>query len=806
MSLTDKVKMFQYPRDVQSEVWKQWYTARNESDNIIKMNTGSGKTVVALMILQSCLNEGIGPALYVVPDLYLVAQVIAQAKALGIKVTDNERDMDYQRKRAILVVSIQKLVNGKSVFGMRYDNNYEIGSVVIDDIHACMGIIHKQFSITIPKDNVYEDICNLFNDDLNALAEEKYQDIIGGHNKYGNILIPFWGWQAKSKEVYKILSNNYELDYIKFNFDLVKDILKLSHCYVSYSSIEIIPHCVPIHKIASFEEAKRRIYLSATLPDDSPFVTALDVNLDANKGIISPEKANDIGERLILMPKSINKNISEEEVRFKIVSMAQQYNVVVIVPSFSKAQYWRDHGAVMLFNENITEGINSLKEQLKGLTVIVNRYDGIDLPDDACRVLVIDGLPNITNLNDRYEQEIVRRSDRIQREQVQRIEQGMGRGVRSNSDYCLIFLLGNEVADVLYANDGYECLSTATKKQFQLSEQMCEQIENCSLEELFEVGNYILNRNKQWSELCKNVTANLEYPKVANVNDLSIAVRSAFNMAGSGNYQKAVAILNDAVNQISNNKLKGYYKQLMAEYINLYDGQEAQQVLKSAKADNRAVLNPIGGIQFNKAMNKIKEQSRAMVDYVNNYGFDNNQYVYHVESILEKLKFEADSSKRFENAIQEIFTALGFAAYQPESEHGKGPDDFIKLGDDKYLIIECKNETTTEFINKHDCNQLNGSFNWFKNMYENDSARGYPIMIHNSNIFEYACSPESTTRIITPDLLEKLKMQIKAFIVAGSQNGNFKNIEKINDLLLFYKLKADDIIDAYTTTYKCKGN
>jgi hypothetical protein len=28
-----------------------------------------------------------------------------------------------------------------------------------------------------------------------------------------------------------------------------------------------------------------------------------------------------------------------------------------------------------------------------GLYVLVNRYDGVDLPGDACHVLVIDGLP-----------------------------------------------------------------------------------------------------------------------------------------------------------------------------------------------------------------------------------------------------------------------------------------------------------------------------------------------------------------------------------------------------------------------------
>ena len=75
MALPAKDKSYGYHRDVQTEVWKQWFDKRNEKNTIIKMNTGSGKTVVGLTILQSCLNEGKGPAVYIVPDNFLIKQV-----------------------------------------------------------------------------------------------------------------------------------------------------------------------------------------------------------------------------------------------------------------------------------------------------------------------------------------------------------------------------------------------------------------------------------------------------------------------------------------------------------------------------------------------------------------------------------------------------------------------------------------------------------------------------------------------------------------------------------------------------------
>ena len=129
MSLPGKDKKYEYPRDVQSDVWKKWFECRKNKNNIIKMNTGSGKTTVGLLILKSCLNEGVGPAVYVVPDAYLVEQVCKEAQTLGIKTSTDEKDLSFIRGQSILIINIHKLINGKSVFGMRGVNNVEIGSI-----------------------------------------------------------------------------------------------------------------------------------------------------------------------------------------------------------------------------------------------------------------------------------------------------------------------------------------------------------------------------------------------------------------------------------------------------------------------------------------------------------------------------------------------------------------------------------------------------------------------------------------------------------------------------------------------------
>src|SRR5699024_5803446 len=98
----------------------------------------------------------------------------------------------------------------------------------------------------------------------------------------------------------------------------------------------------------------------------------------------------------------------------------------------------------------ITDGVNNLKKRHVGLTVLINKYDGIDLPGTACELLVIDGLPEVYGLAERLEMLLLDGTERQLVRQIQRIEQGMGRGVRSSDDYCVVLLLGGKLTQRLH--------------------------------------------------------------------------------------------------------------------------------------------------------------------------------------------------------------------------------------------------------------------------------------------------------------------------------------------------------------------
>src|SRR5256885_13558306 len=109
-------KKYSYLRDVQSEVLDIWFARRDETDLVLKMNTGAGKTIVGLLVLQSCLNEKKGPVVYVAPDHFLCEQVCFEGSQLGIPVVADYFSLEFKRAEAILVIPVHTLINGKSAF------------------------------------------------------------------------------------------------------------------------------------------------------------------------------------------------------------------------------------------------------------------------------------------------------------------------------------------------------------------------------------------------------------------------------------------------------------------------------------------------------------------------------------------------------------------------------------------------------------------------------------------------------------------------------------------------------------------
>jgi hypothetical protein len=472
-------KKFAFPRDIQTEVMKAWFGQRDNPDTVVKLNVGSGKTLVGLLLLQSSLNEGIRPAIYIAPDKQLVDQVLAEAEALGIDVTDDPRDPDVQSGEKIAVTTVHRLFNGKSIFGVGSEGvKLKIGTIVIDDVHACIATINEQFRIQLPNTHeAYQAIFSIAASDLKRQSHAKFLDLKNGDPR-GVMEVPYWTWLDHQQEILEALHAHKTDDELKFSYPLLSEIVPQCRCIISGQKLEIEPICPPTDLVMAFSKAKRRIYMTATLADDSALVTHFGADPLKLASPIVPVSSQSMGERMILMPQELNAEFEGEEIRKLLVAFAKKENVVVIVPSKPAAASWQGVADQILMADNVVDGITKLRHKHVGLTVLVNRYDGIDLPHEACRVLAIAGLPEVNSYAELADMAVISDSQTGLRRQMQRIEQGMGRGVRSNDDYCVVLLIGAKLTARVKSPEGTALLTPATQAQLDLSRKVAKQLAN----------------------------------------------------------------------------------------------------------------------------------------------------------------------------------------------------------------------------------------------------------------------------------------------------------------------------------------
>jgi hypothetical protein len=262
----------------------------------------------------------------------------------------------------------------------------------VDDAHACIDSIKDSYTIKLPNDHpAYQEIIDLFAVALEEQGAGTYADIKA--KDYGALLpVPYWEWAERNSEVVKILVKYSKDKVIKFGWPLIKDILKDCRCVVSGSNLEISPYRPPLQMFGSYYKAKHRVFMSATLTDDSFLVKGLGLSDETIASPLVYKEEKWSGEKMVLIPSLIHDSLTDTEIvaEFAEPSINRKYGVVVLCPSFYSTKIWEAAGAHVTTKEHIHGRVNMLKNgDCSETLVIANRYDGIDLPDDSCRILII---------------------------------------------------------------------------------------------------------------------------------------------------------------------------------------------------------------------------------------------------------------------------------------------------------------------------------------------------------------------------------------------------------------------------------
>jgi len=801
----------------QDQVLKAWFARRTERDLVIKQNTGGGKTVVGLLAAQSSLNEGAGPAAYLVPDTYLVKQVLDEADQLGIAVTDDPRDNSFRAGEAILVCTFEKVVNGRSTFGLA-GSPYatRIGTVVVDDAHAALIAARKQFTITVPAGHPAHDAAvSVFGPELKRQSPRNGRALVDG-DRSAPLRIPFWSWTEKHERVTSAIAASAEDDTqpgVFFSWPLLADHLRLAVATISHRGLQLRTPCPPIDKIPAFHLARRRIYLTATLADDGILVTELGADAKSVRTPITPERASDLGDRLILAPGALNPQLIDDTVR----AMARQFsrgdrdgdghpeadpvNVVVLVPSDRAAEAWHDHADRTLHVKDMKPVIDRMVAgQHLGVVVLVNKYDGVDLPGDACRLLVVDGIPTPLDPGEQREAGALFGSESLRIRKVQRLEQGMGRGIRDAEDHCAVLLLGDEPALSLIDPAELDLFSPATRAQIDFSQTLARQIAGEGLGPVREALSLFLERDPTLKAASSKATAGVAYDPDGHVSAVAQARRQAWDHAAAGDPDRAARTLRSALDGLDDVE-KGWRLEEVASYQHEVDPAGAQATTKAAKQLNPNVLLPIATIAA-KPVRGRQQQAQAAADYLTTTYSEGVALQLGVNLLLDDLAFDSgdDNVEAAEAAMKLLGLHLGLTATRPEKEQSAGPDGCWGLTPDRNAVIELKTGTTrtdTSII-KTEADQLAGAVSW--NAASGGPSQCTPVLVAKDATLHPQASTPPGTRVITTQTLELLKQHVRAYATQLAEHERWQRTDAVAEALRDHDLTADRVIQIHSVT------
>ncbi len=781
-------------RPSQLSAIQQLTDLRSQQDSILKLSTGAGKTTVGLLYLASHMHEKQEPVVFFCPTKQLCTQVHTEASKLGIPAhiyRGGERHPHHEclSADAICICTYDKLFNAKTTFD-RQDVMLRPCAIVLDDAHAGLEKIREAFTLRITMSEFLNELLAK----LTPICEEYKPAVwvqIWEGNPHQSIEIPFWSWKSLSAELLPIIAKHAKDSEHQFVIPLLLETLKWCRCVISIQGIEIIPQILPIEQFSAYTSAKHRLFMSATLADDSVLVRDLGCTPEGAKKAIVPETDRGMGERMVVAPSLINPDYYKREWVMQLcANLRKSNNVVVLSPSERMAREWEEYGATVHLSNEIHEAVENLRNTNSGnnFVVLTQRYDGVDLPDDACRILVIDGLPIGEGIIDSHDTSLNTHSSGVCHRLVYRIEQGMGRAVRSHADYAVVLLAGGEIASFVAKVNVQKSMNPETRAQLALAIELAKLAakEDNSENALIGLIDQCLQRNDGWKQYYNQRVRESGTATISESIDenliLASAERNAFLAAIGNNPVLATKILSTEMNKCDlDDRTYGAYLQLMASYTFETSQSESFKIQTTAFAKNRDAFcppiippQPIDDFSV-KSLDKMLAWLSEFVDQTGALAFLSEQN--------RQLDFR-QTVKQFEESLKELATPLGATGSRPEKEYGNGPDCLWLWG--RYaFVIEAKtqNENT---LHKKDSGQLANSIEWFKKTYP-DIYTIIPLTVSKMNITDADAHYNSETKVLMPSGIEMLLSNLNTFykalvelpLLASDKNTLAKEISRL---------------------------
>lgn len=450
--------LWSHQADAVREYMKIHASARDIS---LQLPTGTGKTLIGVLIAEWRRRKFGERALILCPTRQLANQFVESATAYGIGAetfvgSKAQFEMSaiqaYTRAQRVAVGTYSALFNIKPGFP-------EPEFLLIDDAHAAENYVRGMYSVSVNSETHADLWARAYEVLQKALPPALGERIAVGKGRPSDIeMIRATDYQDVVPDLIRVLDEglspggNPEL---YFPWLLIRDHLLACQIFVSGQEILIRPLSPPTRTHSHFESAKQRLYMSATLPEGGELERIIGVKRVVKLEVPKAYAHRIPGRRLFLIP---DLTLAPDEVLAFGSDLIQTHGkALVLCRSGREARLVSDHlktlGIPLFDARDVEHSLDDFKSAEAGALVLAGRFEGIDLPSNHCKVILIVGRPDAGSAEDRFlltrlgMKELLR--DRIST----RFTQAIGRCTRAANDQAVVVPMGQALADFCMRNE-----------------------------------------------------------------------------------------------------------------------------------------------------------------------------------------------------------------------------------------------------------------------------------------------------------------------------------------------------------------
>lgn len=819
----------------QADILREYHKSVDKLDVALELPTGAGKTLVGLLIAEwrrLTLKQRVA---YLCPTRQLAHQVGQKAAEYGIKahILVGQQSQypagkfaDYASGNAIAITTYSGMFNTNP----RIDRPE---TIVLDDAHAGENYIAKMWSLTISRfenKTLFDQVVDLYAAELpDYLAGNLKDDNTSSYQQHSVELLPAPKFLQNLQALSDLLDASTQNSELSYSWQLLRNRLPACCVFFSWSEILFRPWLPPTRTHIPFISAKQRIYMSATLGAGGELERITGVPSIHRIPVPQGWDKQSTGRRLFVFP---DHSFSASEYENWLTNLLDsKERSLVLTPhglalrSFvdTMTKFGLTHK--ILSAKDVEETLDPFTTASDVILALTNRYDGIDLPGDTCRVLVVYELPTAVNLQERFLWSKLNLTAVLKDRIRTRITQAVGRCTRNSTDYAVVLMVGDTLFDFCVKHENRADLHPELRSEIDFGLDNSEQQK---IEQLTALIDLFLNRGADWDEAESDITKRRDETINPMPSYVSV-LRSVVHLEVEYQYdlwrEDYTAALDKAtkiIDKLSGDELAGY-----RALWNYFAGCAALQLGNITKDDN---LIRTASDRFTRASQAVRtvswfarlahqfepeptaeSQSQHLTvlasEFINNYlttlgtvgaRFDKAMTEY--ETLIKD-----NDAKKFDRALTELGKVLGFDADKPKDDGA--PDSIWRIGGGHVLLFESKSdETPQDKISIRTCREATGHYNWERSRpFFTQNAKLYSIVITPRTVLDKAAVPYADNLYYQPiDAIQQLFREADACLrLIRSKSPDLETeqrIQLIQTELARGKLTPETIIKRLTST------